>query len=216
MMAHGGPLVFLLSPANTSGARAAQLASPEAGFACARDLRSPDGVPIAEAFSFLSSLYFRGKIEYAQRFASDDGSIFVITPGFGLVPPSWPVTPERFEVMRQTRVDAAEPAYTEPVAAHAATLEERLPEGARVVLLGSIATGKYVDVLEPLLGERLLFPRAFVGAGEMQRGALLLRAAREGQELEYASLGEPRHGHRVKKVEEGASLSSPHRGSSLE
>lgn len=200
MAANGGPCIFLLSPANTSGARATQLASPEAGFSCARELRSPEGVPIAQAFSFLSSLYFRGKIAYAERFAPDESGILVIAPGFGLVPPSWRVTPERLEVMRQTPVDPAEPAYTEPLVAHGAALDKRLPAGARAVLLGSIATGKYVDVLEPLLGDRLRFPRAFVGAGEMQRGALLLRAAREGQELEYASLGEPRHGRRVKKA----------------
>lgn len=198
-MAANGPLIFLLSPANTSGARAARLASPEASFSCAHELRSPDGIPIADCFSFLSSLYFRGKIAYAERFSPDESGILVIAPGFGLVSPSWRVTPDRLEVMRQTRVDPAEPAYTEPLIAHAAALGERLPAGARAVLLGSIATGKYVDVLEPLLGERLHFPRAFVGAGEMQRGALLLRAAREGQELEYASLGEPRHTRRVKK-----------------
>ena len=28
------------------------------------------GAPIGEVFSFLSSLYFRGKLTYAQRFAA--------------------------------------------------------------------------------------------------------------------------------------------------
>lgn len=199
MTANGGPCLFLLSPANTGGARATQLASAESGFTCARELRSPDGVPIADCFSFLSSLYFRGKIAYARRYADDESGILVIAPGFGLVPPSWPVTPERLEVMRRTPVDPAEPSYREPLSAHAAALGESLPEGSRAVLLGSIATGKYVEVIEPHLGARLAFPRAFVGAGEMQRGALLLRAAREGVELEYASLAEPRHTRRAKK-----------------
>ena len=55
------------------------------------------------------------------------------------------------------------------------------------MLLGSIATGKYLDLLLPILGERLLFPRAFAGVGDMRRGAMLLRAAASGEELEYAA-----------------------------
>jgi hypothetical protein len=42
-----------------------------------------------------------------------------------------------------------------------------------------------VDVLLDVVGERLLFPTDFVGRGDMSRGALLLRAAREGRELAY-------------------------------
>ncbi|HUF36264.1 MAG TPA: hypothetical protein VMN37_09950 [Gemmatimonadales bacterium] len=53
------------------------------------------------------------------------------------------------------------------------------------MLLGSVATGKYVDVLLDVVGERLLFPTDFVGRGDMSRGALLLRAARERTELAY-------------------------------
>lgn len=63
---------------------------------------------------------------------------------------------------------------------------------ARVVLLGSVATGKYVDLLRPVFGDRLLFPRIFAGAGDMQRGAMLLRAVRENEELEYVNLDAPR------------------------
>ena len=83
--------IFLLSPANLSGTRARQLMSPRASFAAAVQYRSPEGVPIVDAFAFMSALYFRGKIAYARRFAAasmrigGDG-IFVITPGFGLVP----------------------------------------------------------------------------------------------------------------------------------
>lgn len=191
--------IFLLSPASTSGARAAQLAAPEAAFDRARELRSPEGVLVADAFAFLSSLYFRGKIAYARRFAASEGEIRVIAPGFGLVAPSWRLTMERLAVMKRTRVDLAEPAYLEPMAADARELHEGLGDGTQVVLLGSIATGKYVDALEPILGDRLVFPRAFVGAGDMQRGAILLRAAREGRELDYAPLHEPRHGRRPAK-----------------
>jgi hypothetical protein len=69
------------------------------------------------------------------------------------------------------------------------------------VLLGSIATGKYVDVLLEVIGERLLFPTDFVGRGDMSRGALLLRAARDGKELIYEPVaGAIRRGRRARKV----------------
>ena len=61
-----------------------------------------------------------------------------------------------------------------------------------MVLLGSVATGKYVDLLLPALGDRLLFPRDFAGAGDMKRGGMMLRAAREDRELAYVTLAAPR------------------------
>jgi len=57
-----------------------------------------------------------------------------------------------------------------------------------VVLLGSIASDKYVDVLAPALGERLHYPPSFVGRGDMSRGGLLLRSAAAGVELDYLPL----------------------------
>jgi hypothetical protein len=65
---------------------------------------------------------------------------------------------------------------------------DALNDDDQVVLLGSVATGKYVDVLWPILGSRLRFPVAFAGLGDMARGGLMLRAAREGKELEYRTL----------------------------
>ena len=56
------------------------------------------------------------------------------------------------------------------------------------MLLGSIATGKYVDPLLAVLGERLRFPADFVGRGDMSRGGLLLRCARAGTELTYVAV----------------------------
>jgi hypothetical protein len=194
------PTVFLLSPASLSGVRAGQLTSKDAGFETAVRFRSAEGVPIADAFSFLSSLYFRGKMAYARRFAApppglgvgtpDDG-ILVIAPGFGLVPPGWRLNRERLAKMR-TPVDLKNPDYCEPLRDHARQLRELMPEPVRVVLLGSVATGKYVDLLAPIFGDDLRFPRIFAGAGDMQRGAMMLRAAREGQELEYVTLDAPR------------------------
>jgi hypothetical protein len=70
-----------------------------------------------------------------------------------------------------------------------------------VVLLGSIATGKYVDVLLEIMGTRLLFPTDFVGRGDMSRGALMLRAARKGSELSYEPVaGAVRRGRRARRV----------------
>lgn len=195
------PRIFLLSPANADGVRAAQLRSPRAAFEAAQRYRSPEGVPVGEAFAFMSSLYFRGKITYARHFAApppelaqgtpDDG-VFVIAPGYGLVPPSWPITPYRMRKLRKTAVDLKNPSYCEPLKAHAGKLRERAP-GARIVLLGSVATGKYVDLLLPVFGDQLLFPRDFAGAGDMQRGGMMLRAVREGRELDYVTLDSPRH-----------------------
>jgi hypothetical protein len=196
-----GGKVFLLSPASTSGVRAEQLTSPRAGFGTARRYRSPEGVPIEEAFAFMSSLYFRGKITYARHFAAPpDGfpgeGILVIAPGFGLVPPDWPLTVERMRKLSRTPVDLKNRAYLTPMTEHARQLAGIIPPLVRVVLLGSIATGKYVDALLPVFGDRLVFPRCFVGAGDMKRGGLLLRAVREDQELEYSTLDIPRRTRR--------------------
>jgi hypothetical protein len=71
-----------------------------------------------------------------------------------------------------------------------------------VVLLGSIASPKYVDVLSNIFDRRLVFPTAFVGRGDMSRGGLLLRSVTAGRELEYAPLiGAVRHGPRPPKLE---------------
>ena len=70
-----------------------------------------------------------------------------------------------------------------------------------VVLLGSIASGKYVDLLMPIFGERLVFPPHFVGRGDMSRGGLMLRCVDAGLELDYVPLaGAVRHGQRPPKL----------------
>lgn len=156
--------------------------------------QSPDGVPIALAFAFMSALYFRGKIAYALQFAPTD-SIFIIAPGFGLVSPDWRITPERMKVLSKTEVDVRKKNYRKPLERDAKQLAEDLPKTTNVVLLGSVASGKYVDILWPIFGERLVFPAMFAGLGDMSRGGLLLRAARANRELEYTSLAAPRHKH---------------------
>ena len=186
--------IFLLSPANTSGLRAQQLTSPRSNFEAARLYRSAEGVPIAIAFAFMSALYFRGKIAYALHFANPTPEgVFVIAPGFGLVPWDWRITEERMKVMSKTDVDVRVAKYRKPLERDTRALANTLDDDAEVVLLGSVASGKYVDVLLPLLGHRLRFPAMFAGMGDMARGGLLLRAARANRELEYTTLDAPRH-----------------------
>jgi hypothetical protein len=184
--------VFVLSPASVKGLRAKQLISERASFEAAQLYRSPEGVPIALAFTFMSQLYFRGKITYALTFAKAE-DIHVIAPGFGLVPPDWMITPDRMKVLQRTEVDARQKNYRKPLERDARELHERIEHDTQVVLLGSIASGKYVDILLPVFGQRLKFPEAFAGLGDMSRGGLLLRAARAQRELEYVSLDTPRH-----------------------
>jgi hypothetical protein len=192
--------IFLLSPANLGGTRARQLVSPRANFTAAVQFRSPEGVPIVDAFAFMSALYFRGKIAYARRFANPSAAIggdgiFVITPGFGLVTSDWRITSQRMKKLRATDIDAATRSYAKPLRDHARLIADALHEepDAQVVLLGSVASGKYVDVLWPVFRRKLVFPLAFAGLGDMARGGLMLRAARESRELAYTTLDAPRH-----------------------
>jgi hypothetical protein len=69
------------------------------------------------------------------------------------------------------------------------------------VLLGSIASDKYVDLLLEVFGERLLFPAEFVGRGDMSRGGLMLRCATAGVEMSYLPVaGAKRHGPRPPRL----------------
>ena len=105
-----------------------------------------------------------------------------------------------FQRFARVSIDTAEDRYRRPLARASRSLAERADD-SEVVLLGSIASGKYVDVLGKIFGERLVFPADFVGRGDMSRGGLLLRRAREGRELEYRPvLGAVRHGPRPPKL----------------
>ncbi|HEY2091218.1 MAG TPA: hypothetical protein VGJ81_04975 [Thermoanaerobaculia bacterium] len=183
--------VFLLSPASTSGLRAKQLMSPRAQFPTALRFRAGE-VMIGEAFAFMSALYFRGKIGYALHFGGAENT-FVIAPGYGLVPPTWTLNEERMKKMSSTDVDMKDRTYVKTLRDSATKLAKEMDDDAEVVLLGSVASGKYVDVLLPIFGERLRFPHAFAGLGDMSRGGLMLRAVRANCELEYVTLDKPRH-----------------------
>lgn len=156
-----------------------------------------EGMPIGDVFAWLSALYFRGKLTYAQRFAGR--GVYVMAPGRGLVGPDLPISGPDLRGMGE--VDIETDAFTIPLRRDAEALAGRLGARTRVVLLGSIATGKYVDTLLSVFGRRLVFPAAFVGRGDMSRGGLLLRSARDGEELSYVPIaGAVRHGKRPPKL----------------
>ena len=177
--------LFLLSPAFCGGKRAGLLMNPASTFDLARRLQAGT-LNLGEAFSFLSGLYFRGKLAYAHRFGADRA--FVITPTQGLRAPSSIVDVHQLREFASVDVAVNDARYRAPLDRDLQRLSNRLDHDARVVLLGSIATSKYVDALSGVIGPRLLYPPSFIGRGDMSRGGLLLRAARAGVELDYAPL----------------------------
>jgi hypothetical protein len=192
--------VFILSPARAGGRRAQLLTRPDATFELARQAQIGDAA-LGDVFAFCSGLYFRGKLTYARRFAQPIEGVVgvqIITPSRGLLPADVHVgIPELHEFAR-VAVDADEPRFTEPLLRSAEMLAATSCE---VVLLGSVATGKYVDCLLPVLGSRLLFPSEFVGRGDMSRGGLLLRCAARNEELNYIPLsGAIRRGRRAVRL----------------
>jgi hypothetical protein len=192
--------VFLLSPAYCAGRRAKILLKTGSTLAIAQRLQA-GGLTLGEAFTFCSGLYFRGKITYARVFAPD--ATLVITPTRGLQPPDIVATADLIREFAGVDIASDDVRYRRPLERDLRALAKRLPPGARVVLLGSVATGKYVDILVRSLGTQLYFPPSFVGRGDMSRGGLLLRHAASGVELEYAAL-EPtatRRGPRPPKLD---------------
>lgn len=200
--------IFLLSPANCGGNRARIVMSERATFDLAARLRGREGAPLGEVFSFLSGLYFRGKLTYSRAFARgpegvelEGGGVFVITPNAGLRSPDTPVTLSAIRAFAGVDVSADNPKYRRPLERSARALAAEIGDSP-VVLLGSIASPKYVDVLLSIFGDRLLFPQEFVGRGDMSRGGLLLRCAAAGEELTYVPVaGAVRRGARPPKLD---------------
>src|SRR3954469_24619536 len=201
--------IFLLSPANCSGPRAQMVMSERARFDLAVRLRQRRGVAIGEVFAFVSGLYFRGKLAYALEFArppepglplTGSGAL-VITPTAGVRAAETAITIRALQLFAGVDIAANDPRYRKPLLASARALNEEIGPECDVVLLGSIASAKYVGVLADLFGDRLLFPIDFVGRGDMSRGGLLLRCVRSGEELPYAPVaGAIRHGPRVPRL----------------
>jgi hypothetical protein len=196
--------IFILSPAKAAGRRADILYNPKAQFDLAIRLRE-QGAPIGEVFSFLSGLYFRGKLAYALHFARpprNSRGVLVITSNRGLLPAETIVTTQDLLSFGDVDINLANRQYVSALQASAAELETKLPRRSEVVLLGSIGTKKYAELLVKIFSNRLKFPIDFVGRGDMSRGGLLLRSADSGIELEYVSVaGAVRHGKRPPKLE---------------
>jgi hypothetical protein len=176
--------IFLLSPARCSGERAEILMTSE-GSSLGKQLRSKNGAPLGDVFAWLSALYFRGKLAYARRFSPLPP--LVIAPGAGLPPADVRILAGDLRAMGAVDVSSTNERFVAPLRRDAGIIAAR-SDIERVVLLGSIASGKYTDTLLELLGPRLLFPSDFVGRGDMSRGGLMLRAARSGEELAYSKV----------------------------
>lgn len=175
------------------------LVNPNSSFELAQRLRA-GGVTLGEAFAFMSGLYFRGKLSYARTFTEPiDRPVLVITSNRGLLPIDQRITVDDLRAFTNVPIDALDERYSRPLIRDA-TILSRSHSGS-VVLLGSIATGKYIDHLLPIFGENLQFPIEFVGRGDMSRGGLLLRSAIANQVLTHVSVaGAVRQGRRPPKL----------------
>src|SRR5262245_15472112 len=129
-----GPRIFLLSPANSGGVRARMLLREGAGFDLARRVRGVGGAPLGEVFSFMSGLYFRGKLAYARAFAAPPagreaavgGGTLVIVPGAGLWPADRPVTAGELRAFARVNVSGANPLHRQALFAAARALAGRI------------------------------------------------------------------------------------------
>ncbi len=160
---------------------------------------------VGEIYAFISGLYFRGKIAYAEIFGAAPEGVqpaAVIVPGMGLVPPDTILAYDQLQAIANVPVEAGNEAFTGPLLRDARRLNEQAGSVCHYVLLGSIATEKYTRPLLDVFGERLLFPTEFVGRGDMSRGGLMLRRARTFEELSYVAVeGAMRRGRRPPKLE---------------
>ena len=197
------PRVFLLSPARADGQHMRMLLRPAAQFDLAQRVRRGEAT-LGEAFEFASGLYFRGKRAYARAFARPPPGLpgaLVMAPGAGLVPEDTRITAEQLVAMGEVPVEEDEPRFTEPLLSSAKLLCGALGRDADVVLLGSIASQKYLTPLLSIFDNQLLFPGDFVGRGDMSRGGLLLRCVSSNTELNYQSVqGAQLHGKRPPKL----------------
>lgn len=195
--------IFLLSPAYSGGERAKMLLNPGAKFDLAQRVRMKQAT-LGETFSFLSGLYFRGKLAYAKTFERPPKQIsgaWVITSNQGLMDAARLADVKLLESFAKVDIDEKEEKYWQPLLREGLKMRKKIGKTCEVVLLGSIATGKYVNLLLEVFGDQLMFPIDFVGRGDMSRGGLLLRCAADKTELSYVSVqGAVRRGSRPVKL----------------
>lgn len=179
--------IFLLSPANASGVRARTLLGNNSASELAQRLRET-GATLGEIYKFLSTLYFRGKLEYAETFKNPPTGvpgIFVITPSAGLSLPGDLMNIENFRAISAGDIHPANNKYRLPLDRDLALLRERIHADTQIILLGSIATPKYLEPLLEVFKNQVVIPELFPGRGDMSRGSLLLRSAATASELRY-------------------------------
>jgi hypothetical protein len=184
--------IFLISPANTSGIRWQRIVNGKSQSPLALRLREA-GAPLAEVFSFMSTLYFRGKLDYAQKFSNPPAGqpgIYLITPSRGLLLPTHLVNIDDMASIAAVRALHTNPDFRDPLERDARRISAEADPDTQFILLGSIATLKYVEPLSSVLGSRLHFPAEFLGRGNMSRGSLLFRCCRENRELSYSVVSE--------------------------
>jgi hypothetical protein len=117
----------------------------------------------------------------------------------GLHAPESPISVAQLSAMGKVAVESD--AFVATLRRDVERINSDMRADTQVVLLGSIASGKYLDTLVDVFGARLVFPELFVGRGDMSRGGLMLRAARSGDELVYAMVaGATLHGKRPAKL----------------
>src|SRR5690349_18334498 len=116
--------VFLLSPAFCGGRRAAILLNAKSQAVTALEFRS-GRMSLGRAFAFMSGLYFRGKLTYAERF----GEALVITPTRGLQPPSLPFNLALLREFAVGDVSLDNPAYRRALERDATALAESIGAG---------------------------------------------------------------------------------------
>lgn len=195
--------IFLLSPANIAGIRAGRIVNDDSQSELAVRLRG-EGLPLGEVFCFISGLYFRGKLAYARAFAEvppDIPGAFVITASGGLVPPETRVSLQQLRQISAANVNPADVRYRRPLDHDSRILSELAGRRCQIILLGSVATSKYVEPLLEIFGERLFFPAEFIGRGDMSRGGLMLRCVSAGAQLTYVPVGKAvRHGPKPPKL----------------
>ena len=190
--------IFLLSPATAHGPKASTLVEDPPRTPAARRLQTPGGMTLGALFTHLSGLYFTGKLAYARQFANPPSTlavrgVHVVTFTHGLLDPDTAVDLDmlrRFRAAGATEFDTVSRVALE---ASARSLAEVLGEvRCDVVLLGSVHSTKYTEILEPIFGERLRVPRDLVRRGHLQRGGLLLECVEARRELDYIALDDVR------------------------
>jgi hypothetical protein len=181
--------IFLLSPANASGVKGQRLLAEKSESEFVQRLRS-SGIPLGEVYRYISSLYFRGKLDYARRFQNPPrgvAGVHVIT-GDGLMLPEAVVTQADLRRISAIPIDEKNSNYRKSLDRDLLRLRELVGIETDVILLGSVATQKYISPLREVFEERIFYPKEFLGLGDMSRGGIMLRCCAGGAELEYQCL----------------------------